>query len=396
MKIANIILCLFLAGLFNPVAVDAFEFDSTPFQSIKQVGIIEEVVVPTVVGLPIEGPIFSGDEFVVIEETGEEDKRVIASRLFSSTTAVQIKPTFVNSTPSVPSIGMLSDNRLETDVDFLLPESGEGEVSVTFTYPEEITSSDLVLRLAQHVAQPQTVAVYAEVDGNERVVVAPRRLSGLRLSFPETTSTKWRIEFTYSQPLRIAELQIRNSDPETMTAHELRFLAQPERSYEVYFNADRQVRVATSEMGDLSSDSDVLPLNSYPTIVNQAYRPADVDNDGVADTVDNCVRQVNPDQVDVNGNGRGDVCDDFDRDGIMNPVDNCPNEPNRNQADEDGDGIGDVCDDAESRLTEQFWWLPWVGMGLASVVIAVLFVLILRQSKQRKELEQEITDDEII
>src|SRR5207237_7989211 len=46
--------------------------------------------------------------------------------------------------------------------------------------------------------------------------------------------------------------------------------------------------------------------------------------------------------VDTGGDADGDrVCDD---------VDDCPNDPNPDQADLDGDGRGDVCDDADAVL----------------------------------------------
>ncbi len=75
----------------------------------------------------------------------------------------------------------------------------------------------------------------------------------------------------------------------------------------------------------------------------------------------------------MNENGRGDECDDYDQDGVINEKDNCPNEPNVHQDDDDGDGIGDSCDEEESRLTEKFSWLPWLGMGLAAFIIVALF-----------------------
>ena len=96
---------------------------------------------------------------------------------------------------------------------------------------------------------------------------------------------------------------------------------------------------------------------------------------------DNCVEVSNPDQVDVNGNGRGDACDDFDKDGVVNQKDNCPDYPNMNQKDTDRDGIGDICDDAESRITEAHPWLPWAGMGFSLLVIGGLFLFVLRGKK---------------
>jgi len=35
----------------------------------------------------------------------------------------------------------------------------------------------------------------------------------------------------------------------------------------------------------------------------------DLDGDGVCNTVDNCLSTYNPTQIDVDGDGRGDICD---------------------------------------------------------------------------------------
>ena len=72
---------------------------------------------------------------------------------------------------------------------------------------------------------------------------------------------------------------------------------------------------------------------------------SDIDNDGIADIIDNCPETANLDQADVDKDGIGDQCDDFDKDGIIDIEDNCPDVSNADQADMDGDGIGDVCDD---------------------------------------------------
>ncbi len=72
----------------------------------------------------------------------------------------------------------------------------------------------------------------------------------------------------------------------------------------------------------------------------------DDDDDGILDVDDNCPLTPNPDQLDTDNDGTGDVCDDDDdNDGVLDVDDNCPLIANANQLDTDNDGIGDVCED---------------------------------------------------
>jgi hypothetical protein len=122
--------------------------------------------------------------------------------------------------------------------------------------------------------------------------------------------------------------------------------------------------------------------------------PPDADGDGVIDVRDNCPALPNLEQLDTDGDGQGDVCDDNDDndaipdaedlcpsvasgltlpggtviqqdsdddgkgdecdldkdgDGIFNGTDNCPLIVNLLQVDSDGDGLGDVCDNDEDN-----------------------------------------------
>ncbi len=84
----------------------------------------------------------------------------------------------------------------------------------------------------------------------------------------------------------------------------------------------------------------------------------DIDDDGVCEDVDNCPNKKNtpdcfdtdgttPIQCNVDGDTKGDACDDnIDGDAKDNaPDDNCEFVANDDQADNDGDDVGDVCDD---------------------------------------------------
>jgi len=166
-------------------------------------------------------------------------------------------------------------------------------------------------------------------------------------------------------------------------------LAKPGSAYDVYFNPESFVTLPFNESGDLSSDTDVLVVSDVQTVVsNPDFVLSDSDSDGVPDQTDNCVSVANEDQTDIDSNGRGDACDDFDRDGVINSIDNCINQPNRAQSDEDGDEIGDACDTDESRVTEKYSWIPWVAMGTALLVFALLFAIVLRRIEKERLLQE--------
>jgi uncharacterized protein (TIGR03382 family) len=112
---------------------------------------------------------------------------------------------------------------------------------------------------------------------------------------------------------------------------------------------------------DMDQDGIADALDNCPFVPNRDQ--LDTDGDGVGDACDNCPTIANPDQLDLNGNGIGDVCDvDMDGDGIpdkhpdLSPMtpqeiasgkgDNCARIPNPDQTisfPASANGLGDAC-----------------------------------------------------
>jgi len=387
MKFKTLILSIFLTfGFIVTANAQGLQQDSTSsvisaYRFYKDVDSIS-INVPTVIEIPFATDFIERFDFAVLDKTTNS----FDPHYFKQEALINEMPVSVNTIPTTGSANRMIDKDTRTYADFLLPESAQGQVQITLSSPSPITSSILTILLDNNVALPTSVEIRAFMDGQNRIVVANRRMDQQTIRFPQTTSNRWQITFSYGQPLRISELRLNQDNATKSSTRAIRFLAQPEHSYRIYFDPDRSAKAPVGEAGNLASAQDVLVI---PTAVssqnNLNYVIADVDNDGVPDARDNCVSISNSDQQDVNNNGRGDVCDDFDQDGIINSKDNCSDNPNRDQRDTDSDGIGDVCDKQESRITEQYPWIPWVGIGFAAIVLIVLLVFTARATHAGKQ-----------
>lgn len=369
--IAFCLLALSVPGLSQDVPLTPEQVISA-YREYKDVGSLS-ITVPTVIEVPFNTESMERTDFAVLNQT---------TNTFEPSFFLQdIALTPITLSSDMPPLEGTLPNMLDADertsTEFRLPEDAQGRLTFTLSGISPVTASAITLLLDDFVALPLTAEIRAVVNGEERIVLASRKLTESTVSFPRTTAQQWTLALTYGQPLRITELRL-NQENATPFARSLRFLAQPNQSYRIYFDPDRRVSAKVGESGDLASAKDALPIGGNLAQANPAYRIADSDGDGIPDVRDNCVSIANPDQQDLNGNGRGDVCDDFDQDGLINSKDNCENLPNRDQKDTDGDGSGDVCDTEESRVTERLPWLPWAGMGTAAVVLVALFVLTLR------------------
>lgn len=331
------------------------------------------IQVPTVVELPLSTP---DDGFLVIEnETGNEitsyfheEKTLVSTQIFATLTN--------DGSNAMP----LQDGDSTTGVYFGLNNQSQGTTEILLQSATDIEAEALNFILERNVILPATIEISTQDEsGNQNIVLARTFMNSKQINFIPTVGNIWLIKLTYNQPLKINELELVQTDKTQNIKRGLRFLAQPNASYTIYKDSAREMGSFFKDENNLQSDSGVmyLPVSTFTN--NPNFIESDQDNDGLSDEIDNCVLVTNPDQIDINRNGTGDACEDWDRDNHQNFQDNCPDLFNSDQRDIDDDGIGDKCDDEESRLTEKYTWVPWVGMGFATLVILVLFVLISRR-----------------
>ena len=139
----------------------------------------------------------------------------------------------------------------------------------------------------------------------------------------------------------------KNSDPEAEGF--LDFITPPDFENPRDHNRDNiyEVIVTYENMDDGAAEVPI-PVTQYqlqvpegrPRVIELQSRLAnpteDTDADGIVDVVDNSPLVFNPAQTDEDGDGIGDVSDDFDHDGVWNPYDNCPDTPLGELVDENG------------------------------------------------------------
>jgi len=366
---------LLLGLLISPVLA-AFEDESSAYQTVLTVAPLPPLVVPTVIELDLSRMSISEANFMVYEiETGEWVTPQYRDRSDVRATTPIITQLGVNR-----QVGTLTDQRPETTYTFTASSDNVATTILRFVYPRPITSSALILDLSQNVTLPEMVEILYGDELDPQTALARTRVGSENIMFPEVISAQWQVTFVHNQPLRLSELTFKDVRADVAITRSLRFLAQPLQSYKVYANPDRPSTIDGRESGNVWDSSGVTVKGKIASnLPNAYYLPSDKDGDGIENQADNCPDITNLDQVDIDGSNIGDACEDFDRDGIYNNLDNCINLPNPNQRDEDADGIGDACDDEESRLTEQYAWIPWVALGVAVATIGSMFFLVYRR-----------------
>lgn len=328
---------------------------------------IPEIVVPTVVQVTLPTGVDSS-AYIYEETTGTFVGTLMRRDSATAPASYQEIEYSADENQWIPA-PELTDGRSSTHLD--LPNDADSYFVIT--YPEATTVDTLQFSLAPNSASPEQVTIdYVEADTGVRKPVRVRYSIGTNsVTFPSIQTNSIKVQLRHQQPIRLTDIITNPNGINTQQKTALQFLAKPDQSYVLYAESDRALQIPTTEkIGSLASN----PVAVVPVLSpNPRYVENDADSDGVLDSIDNCRNVANPDQLDLDRSGTGDVCEDFDADGITNSLDNCPNDSNRAQTNTDGDEAGDTCDPLDNRITEQYGWLPWLGIALT--VGALLYVL---------------------
>jgi hypothetical protein len=339
------------------------------FQAESQIT-IPKIIVPTIVQANFDIN-STNNYFGVYNETSKSFVPFITTEIISPGTAIAKISELIQNSYSGTDLYALHDGRSETTKDFYL-KGDSGSTNLNILYSGTIKADTLTLNLAENVKLPDYITITAIVGNAEIVILNNFKPNSQLVKFPQTEAKDWSIIFTYSQPTRISEISLNNITNQVSTIG-VKFLALPQNTYKIYSNQESYINTFEGqEVGNLYNGVAVMNLGLTALTNNSAFVPKDTDKDGIEDNKDNCQNIANADQLDVNKNGTGDVCDDFDNDGVINSVDNCLEVANSDQRNTDGDAFGDKCDSDESRLTEKYPFIVWFGIGLAALVFLTL------------------------
>jgi len=352
------------------------------FRLVKNIE-LPKIVVPTVVEVSFTEVNLERFDFLVYNNSS---KNIEPSLLLMDRGTQPLTATITDkkTNNNILNSQNILDNDEASFIDLPVFDDQVGSAQIVLESKTPVSTNSLFLLLDNYVALPETINITTESGQGVKTILATKKVESQSVYFPQTQTSKFIITLTYSQPLRITELRLGGVGTQNKSL-KIRFLAQPGQNYSVYFNPDRRVVAPAGEMGNLSDNNGVKSAAGV-SVANPGYVIADSDGDKIPDVRDNCVSISNLVQEDVNSNGRGDVCDDFDKDGVINSLDNCRDLPNYNQADEDGDNTGNVCDGVESRITEKYSWLPWLGIIGAFVIVIILFAVTVISMRKKDNL----------
>lgn len=229
----------------------------------------------------------------------------------------------IRTNPVVDNPSALFDDRQETFASFEVTRGETNQAEIQITTEEPLSVAWMQTSLAQGVTSPNTIEIVAEVDGQERIVLAETRFD-FRVNFPETRSDSWTIRYTYTQPLRINNILLDEMVVPTLMSQEIEFVALPNTTYQILADPQTSRAVPTQAAHtDYTEEPQKLVLDAWDN--NPAYEAREALLSAERST--------------------------------SQEVDSEPSYP----------------------LVARYPWLPWVGIGAVALTLAGLFAVVIKQ-----------------
>lgn len=359
-----------IAGLFVASISSCFADDLSRYQNMQLVKVVQ-VKQPVVAEI---NNLSSTSSYVLADSLGkyvEQQVQVI------HTSAIVLPRKAEACMDVCRNAVALADGKEDTTFDFPLLSNGIQKGVIKIEYAKPLLTDSITFETTGDSYMPN--AFMLMIDG-KRIL---NTMEGRSAHFPKMMAQNIEIQFDYNQPIRFTEVGV-GFNKEEHVSTSLRFVYQPGIKYVLYTDSlvgKESVPYPSINLFAKNSEREVFLENS---IKNPIYKERDSDSDGVIDGIDNCPMQANADQIDSNGNGIGDACDDYDYDGVPTYMDNCPTVANPDQRDTDKDGLGDACDKEESRMTEKYPWMPWMVFTGVFLVVGAMAYEVVRMKKEKE------------
>lgn len=328
--------------LFFTIASADPEIDTSRYKKITNIQ-VKGIITPKVIQL--ETKEFHGSNTLLLNEDGE-----IIPHIWMHNFKNINKQIYKISSVSSEFEGKkenLVDGDNKTSFSFDPDQSEEEKIEIEFN--EEVNISGVIIHLDEGVISPQTISIRAKFNNEEwKTLVAQKNYTSY-LEFPDVSVSNLEISFSTPHFLRISELEIASKSlfdgrNKIESVEELTFFAEEGKRYFLFSDAHFGQKTYNPTKKQPLSVDEATPIFEMPAAENNPDFNPDFDNDGINDNIDLCPKIVDPENTDIDNNGRGDACEDPDLDNIYSNLDNCPFAYNPDQTDSDFDGTGDVCD----------------------------------------------------
>ena len=280
---------------------------------------------------------------------------------------------------SVQSVSSVLEGKPENLIDenrttyFSFDPNADAKPEIELRFAQKTEMTGLQIKLDSGSASPRNMTIEADFGEGKWVSVHQSSNFYPTIALPKMQVNGLRIGFESNSLFRISEMGILAPNLGKSVSENLIFFAEDGQKYTLFAEADFGQKDYSSRRNSQPLRVDgATPKFRMPSLrPNLNYNP-DFDRDGINDKADLCPKHPDPQNIDSDKNGRGDVCEDPDLDRIVSANDNCDFVHNPSQKDIDADGIGDACDDREDRMTENSDLLLYGVFGVGALLLGFL------------------------